>query len=100
MLCFDLWNVIFIINKWDILYSEDDSSDEDEEIKIWNMLKIDIKWRWLLVREEFIFKMNLKDVIIFSKLIILIENLIINLKHCDWLEKWFKIYIVNENIFI
>lgn len=50
-----------------MLFSEDDSSDEDEEIKIWNMLKIDIKWRWLLVREEFIFKMNLKDVIIFCK---------------------------------
>lgn len=65
MLCFNLENVIFIMNKWDIIvYDEDDSSDEDEEIKIWNVLKDNIKWRWLLVREEFIFKMNLRDVII------------------------------------
>lgn len=65
MLCFNLENVIFIINKWDIIVNEEeDSSDEDEEIKIWNILKDNIKWRWLLVKEEFIFKMNLRDVII------------------------------------
>lgn len=65
MLCFNLENVIFIMNKWDIIvYDEDDSSEEDEEIKIWNVLKDNIKWRWLLEREEFIFKMNLRDVII------------------------------------
>lgn len=47
MLCFNLENVIFIMNKWDIIvYDEDDSSDVDEEIKIWNILKDNIKWRW------------------------------------------------------
>lgn len=65
MLCFNLENVIFIMNKWDIIvYDEEDSSDEDEEIKIWNILRDNIKWRWLLVKEEFIFKMNLREVII------------------------------------
>lgn len=67
MPCFDLRNVIFITNKWDTLYSEDYSSDEDEETKTWNTLKFDIKNRWPSVREELIFKMNLKDVIIYLK---------------------------------
>lgn len=62
MPCFDPRNAIFITNKWDTLYSEDDSSDEDEETKTWNTLKSDIKNRWPSVREELIFKMNLKDV--------------------------------------
>lgn len=62
MPCFDPRNVIFITNKWDTLYSEDDSSDEDEETKTWNTLKTDIKRRWPSVREELVFKMNLKDV--------------------------------------
>lgn len=64
MPCFHQQNVIFITNKWDTLYSEDDSSDEDEETKTWNTLKTDIKNSWPSVREELIFKMNLKDVII------------------------------------
>lgn len=65
MLCFNLENVIFIMIKWDIIINdEEDSSDEDEEIKIWNILRDNIKWRWLLVKEEFIFKMNLREVII------------------------------------
>lgn len=62
MPCFDPRNVIFITNKWDTLYTEDDSSDEDEETKSWNTMKTDIKRRWPSVREEVIFKMNLKDV--------------------------------------
>lgn len=67
MPCFDPRNVIFITNKWDTLYSEDDSSDEYEETKTWNTLKSDIKRRWPSVREELIFKMNLKDVNIFIR---------------------------------
>lgn len=44
MLCFNLENVIFIMNKWDIIVNdEEDSSDEDKEIKIWNILKDNIK---------------------------------------------------------
>lgn len=65
MPCFNPENVIFITNKWDtIVHDEDDSSDEDEETKTWNTLKDNIKRRWLSVREELIFKMNLRDVII------------------------------------
>lgn len=67
MPCFDPRNVIFITNKWDTLFSEDDSSDENEETKTWNTLKSDIKRRWPSVREELIFKMNLKDVNIFIR---------------------------------
>lgn len=63
MPCFNPENVIFITNKWDnILHDEDDSSDEDEETKTWNNVKDDIKRRWPSVKEEFIFKMNLRDV--------------------------------------
>lgn len=81
MPCFDPRNVIFITNKWDTLYTEDDSSDEDEETKSWNTMKTDIKRRWPSVREEVIFKMNLKDVIIFVKNNLLTEHLIIKLKY-------------------
>lgn len=58
------------------------------------MLKIDIKWRWLLVREEFVFKMNLKDVICCSKIIIFIEYFIIMLEYYE--VNKIKINIVNE----
>lgn len=68
---FDPRNVIFITNKWDTLFSEDDSSDEDEETKTWNTLKSDINRRCPLVREELIFKMNLKDVNIYNKLVLI-----------------------------
>lgn len=83
MPCFDPKNVIFITNKWDTLVSEDDSSDEDEETKTGNTLKTDIKRRWPSVREELIFKMNLKDVIIFCKIIVLTQHLIIKFKCYD-----------------
>lgn len=65
MPCFNKENVIFITNKWDnIVNEEDDSSEEDEETKTWNTLKDNIKQRWPPVKEELIFKMNLRDVII------------------------------------
>lgn len=83
MPCFDARNVIFITNKWNTLYSEDDSSGEDEETKTWNTLKTDIKRRWPSVREELIFKMNLKDVICCSKKIIFTEHFIIKLEYYE-----------------
>lgn len=65
MPCFNPENVIFITNKWDtIVHDEEDSSDEDEETKTWNTLRDNIKRRWPSVKEEFIFKMNLREVII------------------------------------
>eukprot|EP00105_Crassostrea_gigas_P032554 XP_011455599.1 PREDICTED: uncharacterized protein LOC105348040 [Crassostrea gigas] len=69
MPCFNPENVVFITNKWDLVQKQIESSDEDdsenkreEEIGIWENLKKDIKQMWPLVREENIFKMNLKDV--------------------------------------
>lgn len=46
MLCFNLENVIFIINKWDLLNInniDEDSSDDDEEIKVWENIKLNVK---------------------------------------------------------
>lgn len=62
MPCFECDNVIFITNKWDTIFTEYDSSEEDEETKTWKKLQSDIKERWPLVKEENIFKLNLKDV--------------------------------------
>lgn len=63
MPCFDCENVIFITNKWDTINKVDsDSSEEDEETKTWNDLISEIKEKWPSVKEENIFKMNLKDV--------------------------------------
>lgn len=65
MPCFNPENVIFITNKWDAIVNyEDDSSDEDDETITWNTLKDDIKRIWPSVKEELIFKMNLREVII------------------------------------
>lgn len=65
MPCFNPENVIFITNKWDtIANDEEDSSDEDKETKTWNTLKDNIKRRWPSLKEEFIFRMNLREVII------------------------------------
>lgn len=72
MPCFNPENVVFVTNKWDLVNKQIDSSDEEssenegeEEIGIWENLKKDIKQKWPLVREEHIFKMILKDVIIY-----------------------------------
>lgn len=63
MPCFNPENVIFITNKWDaVVIDEDDSSDD--ETTTWNALNDEIKQRWPSVKEDRIFKMNLKDVII------------------------------------
>lgn len=67
MLCFDFQDVIFIINKWDIIESnvvgsDENSSDDDDVMKIWEVLKVIIKQNWLFVKEKNIYKMNLKDV--------------------------------------
>lgn len=66
MPCFKPENVIFITNKWDVIdvsNTDEDSSDEDEKRIVWEDIKSNIKQRRPSVREEHIFKMNLKDVI-------------------------------------
>lgn len=72
MPCFHPTNVVFVTNKWDLVKNQIDSSDEEnsesdeeEELGIWEKLKMDIKQNWPLVRAENIFKMILKDVIIY-----------------------------------
>lgn len=77
MPCFNPKNVVFITNKWDLVKKQIESSDEDssesdneEEITIWEKLKMDIKQEWPLVTKENIFKMILKDVIIFFLLLV------------------------------
>lgn len=65
MPCFNPEDVIFITNKWDSLNINDngeDSSDDDEETKVWENIKENLKERWPSLREENIFRMNLKDV--------------------------------------
>lgn len=43
MPCFSPEDVIFITNKWDSLNNDEDSSDEDEENKVWENTKSTIK---------------------------------------------------------
>lgn len=66
MPCFNREDVIFLTNKWDSLNTnntDEDSSDDDEETKVWENIKSNVKQRWPSVRVENIFKMNLRDVI-------------------------------------
>lgn len=66
MPCFNPEDVIFLTNKWDSLNTnntDEDSSDDDEESKVWENIKSNVKQRWPSVRVENIFKMNLRDVI-------------------------------------
>lgn len=67
--CFSPENVVFITNKWDLVKaqihigdSDSSDSDDEEESKIWEQLKIDITQEWPFVRKENIFKMVLKEV--------------------------------------
>lgn len=67
MPCFDPQDVIFITNKWDTIEnnaegSDENSSDDDDVKKTWEALKATIKKNWPSVKEENIYRMNLKDV--------------------------------------
>lgn len=70
MPCFDLKDVIFVTNKWDLIRKnerdEDSSEDssEDDETYTWKTLQSDIKQIWPFVKEENIFGMNLIEVIL------------------------------------
>ena len=71
MPCFDPKDVIFITNKWDTLCkaaveNSDDSDSEDEATTVWASVKSDIKDSWMHVKDENIFKLSLKDVIILN----------------------------------
>lgn len=67
MPCFDPQDVIFITNKWDTIEnnaegSDENSSDDDDVKKTWEALKATIKKNWPSVKEENIYRMNLKDI--------------------------------------
>ena len=63
MPCFDPRDVIFVTNKWDTIPKEESNSEEeDEETKTWKNIRTEIKAIWPAVKEEYIFKMNLRDV--------------------------------------
>ncbi|XP_062595929.1 uncharacterized protein in xynA 3'region-like, partial [Saccostrea cucullata] len=61
MPCFDPKEVIFITNKWDTIARDGshdkESSDKNQDEKIWNELKNAIKTIWPFVKDENIFKM-------------------------------------------
>lgn len=51
MLCFDLEDVIFIINKWDNIKIDEDVGDFEEEIfNIWEFIILEINMCWLVVK--------------------------------------------------
>lgn len=63
MPCFHPESVIFLTNKWDLVEAQAD--DEAEVTKVWETLKTGLQRRWPSVREEHIFRLNLKQVIIY-----------------------------------
>lgn len=60
MPCFKQEDVIFLTNKWDTIKS--DENMHDEKTVIWEKTKMKIKQTWPFVKEEKIFRLNLKDV--------------------------------------
>lgn len=63
MVGFDPKDIIFMTNKWDHVMMFCDSSDEEDEILIWNKLKSDIRSNWANVKEKNIFRTSLRYVI-------------------------------------
>lgn len=60
MPCFDAEDVVFITNKWDTIHHDDDL--EGEISRTWESFLSRIKQIWPSVKQENIFRMNLKDV--------------------------------------
>lgn len=64
MPCFDPEDVLFVTNKWDQVTDHKGDKDENEEIAIWENIKSNLIEIWPLVKEENIFRLNLREVII------------------------------------
>lgn len=64
MPCFHAESVIFLTNKWDVVVAQ---AGDEEVTQVWEMLKKDIQQRWPSVRKEHIFRLNLKEVMLFTK---------------------------------
>ncbi|XP_062569206.1 transmembrane GTPase Marf-like isoform X2 [Saccostrea cucullata] len=61
MPCFDPSDVIFVTNKWDVIFSScEEDSDEDDITLTWEKVKASIKKHWGSVKDEQIFQISLK----------------------------------------
>lgn len=69
MPCFDPQDVIFLTNKWDTIDSQYDVEKEKEEL--WQKTNMDLKRKWVHVREENVFRMNITHV---SKIVSIIND--------------------------
>lgn len=65
MPCFHPESVIFLTNKWDLV--ELQAEDDEEVTQVWERLKSDLQRRWPSVSEEHIFRLNLKEVMLFTE---------------------------------
>lgn len=93
MPCFHPENVIFLVNKWDLVLHQTDDDDEDDDDddeddddedddsdidddndddfdhneaeKIWETLKFDVHQKWPSVKDENIFRLTLKEVMLY-----------------------------------
>lgn len=54
-------SVIFLTNKWDLVALQ--ANDEKEVTQVWERLRSDLQRTWPSVREEHIFRLNLKEVL-------------------------------------
>ncbi|XP_062589582.1 uncharacterized protein LOC134251211 [Saccostrea cucullata] len=61
MPCFDPSDVIFVTNKWDVIYSScEEEEDEDDINRTWKKVKASIKKHWGSVKDDQIFQISLK----------------------------------------
>lgn len=60
MPCFHPESVIFLITKWDLVANQ--VEEEEEMAQVWETLKTGLRKRWPSVKEEHIFRLNLKEV--------------------------------------
>lgn len=66
MLCFDFENVIFVMNKWDIIRSSV-KSEEKVKVVLWEKVNVNLDKYWFYEKEKkYIFRMNIIDVSIFE----------------------------------
>lgn len=65
MPCFHPESVIFLTNKWDLVVAQ--AEDDEEVTQVWEKLKSDLQRRWPSVREEHIFRLNLKEVMLYTE---------------------------------
>lgn len=63
MPCFHPESVKFLINKWDLVANQ--VEEEEEMAQVWETLKTGLRKKWPYVKEEHIFRLNLKEVMFY-----------------------------------